>query len=270
MRGEDSAAPVPPDEPVLRVTVRPGPPCTVVVCGELDIDGASLVATTLTQVLASAPATVEIDAGEIRFVDSSGLRCLIEARQDITSSGARFRLIASEPGTANNRPCRSRPPAPRLLSPPASPRPSNPVRACHRILFPAVQPVRLVQTCGVIGRLEKTVIDCPDPHALARFYAAVLGMQINENLDDWVVIGIEPGERQLAFQRVEKWVPPRWPDPDHPQQLHLDIRVDDIDTAEAAIIELGATRVHAPRETGFHVYVDPAGHPFCLVFGPLP
>src|SRR5207244_1445124 len=30
-----------------------------------------------------------------------------------------------------------------------------------------------------IGRLEKTVVDCPDPRALAEFYAAVLGMQIN-------------------------------------------------------------------------------------------
>jgi catechol 2,3-dioxygenase-like lactoylglutathione lyase family enzyme len=45
----------------------------------------------------------------------------------------------------------------------------------------------------MIGRLEKTVLDCPDPRALAAFYADVLGMQVNEDSDDWVVIGAAPG-----------------------------------------------------------------------------
>jgi catechol 2,3-dioxygenase-like lactoylglutathione lyase family enzyme len=119
----------------------------------------------------------------------------------------------------------------------------------------------------MIGRLEKTVLDCPDPRALAAFYADVLGMQVNEDSDDWVVIGDAPGARQLAFQRVTTWVPPSWPDPMRPQQLHLDIRVDDIDAAESAVVALGARRMPAQRETGFRVFVDPVGHPFCLVFG---
>ena len=55
--------------------------------------------------------------------------------------------------------------------------------------------------CGVIGRVEKTVIDCPDPRALAEFYCQVLGMKVNEDTDGWVVIGCAPGFRQLAFQR---------------------------------------------------------------------
>ncbi len=119
----------------------------------------------------------------------------------------------------------------------------------------------------MIGRLEKTVLDCPAPRELAAFYAAVLGMRVNEESDDWVVIGLAPGDRQLAFQRAERWVPPRWPDPAHPQQMHLDIRVDDVDAAEVAVIALGARRVQAERETGFRVLLDPVGHPFCLVFG---
>jgi catechol 2,3-dioxygenase-like lactoylglutathione lyase family enzyme len=119
----------------------------------------------------------------------------------------------------------------------------------------------------MIGRLEKTVLDCPEPRALAQFYAEVLGMQINEDQGDWVVIGAEPGARQLAFQRVSRWVPPEWPDPDHPQQLHLDIRVSEIEAAEQAVVALGARRMPAARETGFRVFLDPAGHPFCLVFG---
>jgi catechol 2,3-dioxygenase-like lactoylglutathione lyase family enzyme len=99
----------------------------------------------------------------------------------------------------------------------------------------------------MVGRLEKTVLDCPDPRALAAFYAQVLGMQVNEDEEDWVVIGRVPGARELAFQRVTTWVPPRWPDPRFPQQLHLDIRVDDVDAAE--------------REQGFRVFADPAGCP---------
>jgi len=62
---------------------------------------------------------------------------------------------------------------------------------------------------GVIGRYEKTVIDCPDPRALAKFYCQVLGMRVNEDIDGWVVIGSEPGLRELAFQRATEWVPPR-------------------------------------------------------------
>jgi catechol 2,3-dioxygenase-like lactoylglutathione lyase family enzyme len=118
----------------------------------------------------------------------------------------------------------------------------------------------------MIGRLEKAVLDCPDPRRLAAFYAEVLGMQVNEDGDDWVVIGRAPGQRELAFQRTPIWRPPRWPDPEHPQQLHLDIRVDNVDAAERAVLALGAQRLPATREQGFRVFADPAGHPFCLVF----
>jgi catechol 2,3-dioxygenase-like lactoylglutathione lyase family enzyme len=119
----------------------------------------------------------------------------------------------------------------------------------------------------MVGWLEKTVFDCPDPRALAGFYAAVLGMRINEDNDDWVVIGLKPGDRQLAFQRAKVWVPPSWPDPGHPQQLHVDIRVRDVDTAEREVVALGARRLPATVETGFRVFADPADHPFCLVYG---
>jgi catechol 2,3-dioxygenase-like lactoylglutathione lyase family enzyme len=124
-----------------------------------------------------------------------------------------------------------------------------------------------LENAGMVGRLEKTVLDCPDPRALAAFYAAVLGMRVNEDSDDWVVIGLRQGDRQLAFQRAAVWLPPRWPDPAHPQQLHVDSRVDDVDAAEREVLALGARRLPAEVETGFRVFADPVGHPFCLVFG---
>jgi catechol 2,3-dioxygenase-like lactoylglutathione lyase family enzyme len=120
----------------------------------------------------------------------------------------------------------------------------------------------------MIGRLEKTVLDCPDPRSLAAFYGEILGMQVTEDTDGaWVVIGREPGMRELAFQRADPYLAPRWPDPEHPQQEHLDIRVDDVDTATDAVVALGAVRLPSDDTDGFRVFTDPAGHPFCLVFG---
>ena len=120
----------------------------------------------------------------------------------------------------------------------------------------------------MIGRLEKTVLDCPDPRALAAFYGEILGMRVMEDTDgDWVVIGRQPGYRELAFQRADPYAAPRWPDPDHPQHEHLDIRVFDVDEAEPAVLALGARVLQGESGTGFRVYADPAGHPFCLTYG---
>ena len=55
--------------------------------------------------------------------------------------------------------------------------------------------------------------------------------------------------------------PARWPDPEYPQQVHLDIKVGDLD-AGALVLAHGATRA---AEFGDHrVFIDQAGHPFCL------
>ncbi len=97
------------------------------------------------------------------------------------------------------------------------------------------------------------MIDCPGPRALAEFYCQVLGMRVNEDTGGWVVIGSEPGLRQLAFQQVSGWVAPRWPDPAYPQQLHLDIRVDDADQAEQELLALGATRVPGERDAAARI-----------------
>ena len=63
---------------------------------------------------------------------------------------------------------------------------------------------------------------------------------------------------------MERLVRPQWPDADHPQQMHVDVLVEDLDAAEAEVLRLGATSLDAGTET-FRVYTDPSGHPFCLV-----
>lgn len=113
-----------------------------------------------------------------------------------------------------------------------------------------------------IARFPSIVLDCPDPHALAEFYAQMLGWQV-EVRDDWVEIRADYGQC-ISFQRVEGYAPPDWPGQESPQQMHLDLVVDDLDEAEAAVVGLGGTRhEHQPGET-FRVFLDPAGHPFCL------
>jgi catechol 2,3-dioxygenase-like lactoylglutathione lyase family enzyme len=116
----------------------------------------------------------------------------------------------------------------------------------------------------MIGQLRSVVLDAPNPHALATFYAAVLGLEIDGGPgDDWVVLTGD-GHR-LAFQEAPDLQPPDWPDPEHPQQFHLDIRVADVDAAEPKVLELGARRLPGEGDN-WRVYADPVGHPFCLVW----
>ncbi|MBX6388615.1 MAG: hypothetical protein IRZ08_06380 [Frankia sp.] len=71
---------------------------------------------------------------------------------------------------------------------------------------------------------------------------------------------------RVCFQRAPDHVPPRWPDSAHPQQLHLDIQVEDLDEGQRQVLALGATLLSDTEDPdGFRVFADPAGHPFCLV-----
>lgn len=114
-----------------------------------------------------------------------------------------------------------------------------------------------------IAKLGAVVLDCPDPRALAEFYAGVLGGDLEED-DGWVDLHV-PGGQPLAFQVAPGYVPPKWPAPDASQQFHLDLTVDDMDAAEKEVLALGAKVLDAEDRTrSFRVYADPAGHPFCL------
>jgi hypothetical protein len=113
-----------------------------------------------------------------------------------------------------------------------------------------------------IARFPSIVLDCPDPHALAAFYGALLDWKV-EPQDDWVDVRADYGQC-LSFQQVADYRAPVWPGQEVPQQMHLDVVVDDLDTAEKAVVELGATRHEHQPGTTFRVFLDPAGHPFCL------
>jgi hypothetical protein len=113
-----------------------------------------------------------------------------------------------------------------------------------------------------IARFPGFVIDCPDANALATFYGAMLGWKVDVS-PGWADIRAEDGQC-ISFQQVEGYAPPNWPGQQVPQQMHLDVIVDDLDAGEVAVLGLGATKhEYQPGET-FRVFLDPAGHPFCL------
>jgi hypothetical protein len=125
--------------------------------------------------------------------------------------------------------------------------------------------------------LDLIILDCPDALELGRFYSELLGWPMEDDSGrDWTTLmppggGVSPdnpdGRPSLAFQRIDDWVAPTWPGGAHPQQMHLDLSVGDIDAAEPSVLALGARRhEHQPStDGGFRVYLDPAGHPFCLI-----
>jgi catechol 2,3-dioxygenase-like lactoylglutathione lyase family enzyme len=115
----------------------------------------------------------------------------------------------------------------------------------------------------VRGRLHHLIFDCPDPRALARFYSELLGNPITYDSDDFVVVAENDASSGLAFQRAINHRRPTWPSPVVPQQLHLDIMVEDVATATPHVLALGAEKLD-----GDGVFADPAGHPFCLITRP--
>ena len=112
------------------------------------------------------------------------------------------------------------------------------------------------------------VLDAADLNAVSSFWAGLMGGTVNEE-DDWHSVVVD-GEWRLGIQLAPNHVPPQWPD-GAPQQIHLDLWVDDLESAHQEAMSLGA-RLLKPADDpqaaeGFQVYADPAGHPFCLCWG---
>lgn len=113
-----------------------------------------------------------------------------------------------------------------------------------------------------IARYPSIVLDCADPTPVATFYGTMLDWEVKIT-DDWADVRADYGQC-LSFQKVADYAPPQWPGQQVPQQMHLDVVVDDLDEAEAAVLALGATKHDHQPGTTFRVFLDPAGHPFCL------
>jgi catechol 2,3-dioxygenase-like lactoylglutathione lyase family enzyme len=114
-------------------------------------------------------------------------------------------------------------------------------------------------------RFSTVTIDSTDPRGLAGFYARLLGWEITTDEPGWVVIGGDDHVR-IAFALDENYTPPVWPSTpgEPPIQLHLEIRVTDLEGAAAYALECGAVLAEFQPQDDVRVCLDPAGHAFCL------
>jgi catechol 2,3-dioxygenase-like lactoylglutathione lyase family enzyme len=112
----------------------------------------------------------------------------------------------------------------------------------------------------VTGRLHHLILDAADIEAEAEFWSALLSQPVTYRSDDFVVVASDDRTSGLAFQLAPDHQAPTWPDAAVPQQMHLDVMVDDLDEGDAEVLALGARPLG-----GDYVYADPAGHPFCLI-----
>ncbi len=110
------------------------------------------------------------------------------------------------------------------------------------------------------------VFDAADLSTESAFWAGVLGGRVDAE-DDWHMVMVD-GEPRVGVQLAPNHVPPDWPHGGPPQQIHLDLWVEDVDAAHREVMALGATLLQRAANEGsvddFQVYADPAGHPFCL------
>jgi predicted enzyme related to lactoylglutathione lyase len=114
--------------------------------------------------------------------------------------------------------------------------------------------------------LAAVVLDAADLETESRFWQQLLGGSLEKKERHHILRIL--GSPIFAIQLAPDHLPPEWP-AGQPQQIHLDLAVDDIEVAHRQAIGAGA-RVLTPSEDdvaaklGYRVYADPAGHPFCL------
>lgn len=108
--------------------------------------------------------------------------------------------------------------------------------------------------------VTSVMIDCHDPHALAAFWGALLGVGVRSEYEQWV--WLEPQREHgwtLAFQRVPDPTPGK-------NKIHLDGHHPDLDDLQERILRLGGSFVRQEDIDGFtwRVFADPEGNVFCF------
>jgi hypothetical protein len=114
------------------------------------------------------------------------------------------------------------------------------------------------------------VLDAADPPAESAFWAGILGGHVYDGDERFHCVFDASGAWRIGVQFAPDHVPPDWPD-GAPQQVHLDLHVEDPRAAHEEAISLGARLLLAApdfsADEGHQVYADPAGHPFCIGWG---
>lgn len=120
------------------------------------------------------------------------------------------------------------------------------------------------------SKFTELAIDCADPRALARFWCAVLGYEVQDEGDGVVTIGSpsvpEGGARPgpvpptLTFAPVPEGKTVK-------NRLHIDVNPTDRDQDDEVrrLLDLGARRVDVGQgDASWVVLADPEGTEFCV------
>ena len=115
-------------------------------------------------------------------------------------------------------------------------------------------------------RVTSVTLNSPDPPALARFYARLLGWKIGKEEEGWVTLPNPNGGIGLSFHIEDVYTPPTWPSEPGKQimQMHLEVLVDDLDAGCAHAQACGGVMAAYQPQDGVRVHLDPDGHPFCI------
>jgi hypothetical protein len=116
---------------------------------------------------------------------------------------------------------------------------------------------------------QVVVFDAADLAAESAFWAGMFDGRVFVDETFHSVIDAN-GRWVIGVQLAPDHVPPDWPD-GNPQQVHIDLHIDDPASAHEKAIALGARLLQSAEDPsaaeGHQVYADPAGHPFCLGWG---
>ena len=109
-----------------------------------------------------------------------------------------------------------------------------------------------------IAGIAALAVDCHDPPGLARWWARLLGGQVEVDSDGDATLHT-PGGLAMDFFRVPEAKSVK-------NRLHLDLRSTDLAAATSQALALGATRADDVYDEGaWQVLRDPEGNEFCLL-----
>jgi predicted enzyme related to lactoylglutathione lyase len=106
-----------------------------------------------------------------------------------------------------------------------------------------------------MATIQNVTFDCRDVTAQARFWAAVLGREIDQPAPPVAVL---PGSPNVLLLEVPEGKSAK-------NRCHLDLECDDLDAERARLEGLGASFVHEKHEFGLRwmTFADPEGNEFC-------
>ena len=111
-----------------------------------------------------------------------------------------------------------------------------------------------------VGELFEIVIDVADLDRSAHFWSQVLGLKVTHQWGEYLGFERQEGGLMICLQRVSEKKTSK-------NRLHLDVAVEDVDTASARVEALGGRKLQEIEESGMRwtVMADPDGNEFCLI-----